>query len=99
MKMYVIVKKTLTAGLKCAQAIHAFRAFCGEYPHIDEYWYKESNNIVVLQDDDIETMADKLEELGYRLSRFHEPDLDNQLTAICVEPNAWKHLSNVPLAA
>ena len=30
---------------------------------------------------------------------FHEPDLDNELTAICVEPAAWKQLSSVKLAA
>ena len=99
MKLYVIVKKTLTTGLKCAQAIHAFRAFCGEYPHLEAYWHTEHNNIVVLQVDDIESMAAGLEQEGYRLSRFCEPDLADELTAICVEPGAWRVLSSLPLAA
>jgi len=95
----VIVKKTLNAGLKAAQAIHAFRAFVGEYPHIEEFWHREHNNIVVLQLDDVPAKAQELEEAGYRLSRFHEPDLGDELTAICVEPEAWRLLSNIPLAA
>jgi len=99
MKLYVIVKRTLSAGLKCAQAIHAFRAFCGEYPVIEAYWHAEHNNIVVLQEDSLEHLADLLEAEGYRLSRFYEPDLGDELTAICVEPAAWRMLSSKPLAA
>jgi hypothetical protein len=98
MKLYIVLEKALASGLKIAQACHALRAFTGEYPHLDQYWFHESNNIVVLQQDDIPSLADKLEEKGYRLSRFFEPDLDNELTAICVEPAAWKQLSNLPLA-
>jgi hypothetical protein len=98
MKLFVVVNAALNAGLKCAQGIHAFRAFCGDYPHLEEYWHREHNNIVVLQDDDIPSLAERLEAAGLRISRFTEPDLDDQLTAICAEPGAWKQLSNVPLA-
>lgn len=99
MKLYVIVKKTLAAGLMAAQAIHAFRAFVGEYPVLERYWHEEHNNIVVLHEEELGELASRLEEAGFRLSRFHEPDLDNELTAICVEPGAWKMLSSLPLAA
>jgi hypothetical protein len=99
MRLFVIVNAALDAGLKAAQAIHAFRSFCGEYPHIEQYWHHESNNIVVLQDDDIPSLAERLEKKGFRLSRFTEPDRDDELTAICAEPGAWKQLSNLPLAS
>ena len=98
MKLYIIVNNTLNAGLKAAQAIHAFRAFVGEYPHIEKYWHKEHNNIVVLQDSDLGNLAERLEADGYRVSRFTEPDLDDALTAICAEPNAGEMLSALPLA-
>lgn len=98
MKLFVVVKKTLAAGLYAAQAIHAFRAFVGEYPVLEAFWHEEHNNIVVLQDDDIEGLVERLRAAGFRLSTFREPDLDNELTAICVEPNARRALSNLSLA-
>ena len=88
MKLYVIVKKTLAAGLMAAQAIHAFRAFVGEYPVLERYWHEEHNNIVVLHENDLEGLKQRLAESGYRLSEFRETDLGGELTAICVEPAA-----------
>ena len=99
MKLYIVVKKTLNAGLKAAQAIHAFRQFVGEYPILESYWHAEHNNIVVLHEDDLLGLEERLRAAGYRVSAFHEPDLDGELTAICVEPAAWRVLSSLPLAA
>lgn len=99
MKLYIVVRDSLRSGLAAAQAIHAAFLFGEQFPHLKDYWYKEHNNIVVLQHDDIDALADRLEAAGFRLSRFHEPDLDNQLTSICVEPGAWRALSSIKLAA
>jgi hypothetical protein len=98
-KLYIIVREALSTGLKIAQACHALRAFVGDYPHLDAYWHAEHNNIVVLQVDDIDSLADRLEAAGFRISKFREPDLDDQLTAFAAEPAAWKHLSSLRLAA
>ena len=98
MKLFVVVDKTLSTGLKAAQGIHAAFLFGVEYPVISAYWYAEHNNIVVLQSGALVALAARLEAGGFRLSRFHEPDLDGQLTAICVEPGAHKKLSTLPLA-
>jgi len=98
-KLYVVISSKLKSGLKIAQACHALRQFSGEHPIIDKYWFQESNNIVCLQADDVGDLANDLEQKGLRLSRFHEPDMDNELTAIAVEPAAWRHLSNFRLAS
>ena len=98
MKLFVVVDKTLTTGLKAAQGIHAAFAFAREYPVLSTYWQQEHNNIVVLESDALVVLAARLEAAGFRLSRFHEPDLDGQLTALCIEPGAAKMLSNLPLA-
>jgi len=98
MKLYVVLNRVLDAGLKMAQGIHAALLFSHEHPELAHTWYTESNNIVVLQDEDIVSLADMLEEEGYAVSRFREPDQDDAITAITVEPRAWKHLSNIPLA-
>jgi len=97
-KLYVILERALDAGLKMAQAIHTFKVFAVEHPDLEQWWYTESNNIVVLQDDDVLSLANRLEEMGFRVSRFREPDLDDQMTGICVEPRAWRHLSTLQLA-
>lgn len=100
-KLYIIVAAALATGLKMAQACHGMRQFIEEHPDIDRQWFAESNNIVVLQVDDVPSLADLLEGNGVRLSRFHEPDLGGQLTAICVEPTqaAKAHLQRVSLAS
>ena len=98
MKLYIVVKKTLGAGLKMAQACHAMALFRETFRDIYDRWYAESNNIVVLEEPDLEQLARSLEEQGYRNTLFLEPDLDDELTALCVEPDAWKQLSTLPLA-
>ena len=82
-KLYIIVSAALGAGLKCAQACHALRSFVAEHSEIEREWHDNHNNIVVLQHDDVSSLAERLEAQGFKLSRFHEPDLNNELTAIC----------------
>ncbi len=97
-KLYVVVRDTLSAGLKAAQACHALRAFVGEYPVIDAEWHRDSNNIAILEYPDLDGLAARLEQHGMALSRFHEPDQDGDLTAICVTPVAKRMLRHLPLA-
>lgn len=98
LKLYIVIRATLPLGLKIAQAVHAQRAFVAEHPAIEEHWYRESNNIVCVEHLEPEFLADELEGRGLRVARFHEPDLDDQLTAFCVEPSAQRWLSSLPLA-
>lgn len=97
-KLYIVLSSAIDSGAKIAQAVHAAYLFGEQYPHLQSYWYRESNNIVCLQTDDIRSLADKLEVESIRISRFEEPDRDNELTAIAVEPAGWKKLSSLPLA-
>ena len=97
MKLYIVVRNTLSAGLMAAQAVHAFRAFTLAYPAETAAW-DASNNIVILQHEDIPTLADLLEACGLAVARFHEPDMDDQLTAFCVEPAAKRRVAGLRLA-
>lgn len=98
MRLYVIVDSALKAGLKMAQSIHAFQSFADEYPDLHHSWFKNSNNIVVLETDELDLWAKKMEQLDLSHSTFREPDLADQLTAICVEPAGKRHLRKLSLA-
>jgi hypothetical protein len=97
-KLYIVVNAALNAGLIAAQACHALRQFVGDHPVLDAQWHAQSNNIVVLEHDDVASIAARMEASGLAVSRFHEPDLDDALTAIAVEPHDGRLLSNLPLA-
>lgn len=97
-KLYVILRNTLAPGLKAAQACHAARAFASFYPDLEKSWFEISNNIVLLEHEDIENLADRLEGHGLSVARFRDRDLDNAMTGFCVEPNAKRHVAELPLA-
>lgn len=66
-------------------------------------WYKNSNYICLLAAKDIEQLSlikTILENNNLKVSVFYEPDLDNAMTAIAVEPSdmSRKLLANLPLA-
>lgn len=69
-----------------AQAGHSIVEFSKNFSELYENWYNYSNYLIVLETDN----EDKLQRLFYKLQdngadvvAFTEPDIDNQLTAIC----------------
>jgi peptidyl-tRNA hydrolase len=99
-KLYVVVRSDLPAGLQAAQSCHAMRLFAAEHEDVEREWFASSNNLVVLcksSEEELAKLASNLE-VAFAVSRFYEPDLDNELTAICVEPGAGRLLSTLPLA-
>lgn len=79
--------------------MHAALKFAVAYPEVTRKWYDSSEILVFLAVPD----ENELIELGRDLSWFdlvwfREPDLDGQLTAVAVEPDAGRMLSYLPLA-
>lgn len=101
--MYIVVRSDLPPGLQIAQSIHAFREFCELYPQIESEWYTKSNYIVVLSANNIEhltSLIDQCKDLDVKVAIFQEPDIDNQITAIAIEPGdtSKKIVRRLPLA-
>lgn len=101
MKLFVVIRNDLAPGLQAAQAVHAKELFSHEHPEVNSEWYEKSNNIVLLQVPNKESLV----ELAYRmmqekiaLSLFREPDLQDEPTALALSPQAARHLSSLPLA-
>lgn len=87
-KIYVISRKDLNAGSIAVQGMHALTEFLFKYPEQSQNWYKNSNSIVFLQAsvEDINNLILSLNSKNIKYAEFYEPDWDNALTAICIEP-------------
>ena len=93
----------MTFGQQASQLCHALRQFSNDHPEIDRQWFDNSNYICLLavsSEEDLRKLCDKSKEHNLRFSKFEEPDLNNSLTAICLEPGAItkKLVSNLKLA-
>lgn len=102
-KLYVITRNDLNYGQQASQLCHALRQFNNDHPEIDRAWFENSNYICLLaveSEDDLIKLISKLEQLNLKYSKFNEPDYNNALTAICVEPgkNSKRILKNIKLA-
>jgi peptidyl-tRNA hydrolase len=80
----------LASGLQMAQALHAAFEFAKEFPSLTKEWMETSNYLVVLQienENRLQELLQSAKEKGIRCVSFREPDIEDQLTAICLEPN------------
>jgi len=76
-------------GQQLAQSVHAAFQFSKEHPNIAINWMKKSNFICILQIKNEEQLANlTIKAINHNLaySEFREPDYNNSLTAITIEP-------------
>lgn len=78
-------------------------AFRQDHPDCAVKWYTESNYIVILEIENEYKLNELIEKAILRkikFSIFKESDLDDQVTAVCLEPgdNTKKLCSNLRLA-
>jgi len=100
-KLYIIVRNDIAPGLQIAQACHALREFVDAYPDLDRAWHTNHRNIVILQVpelSDLAALANEADAKAIPCSRFLEPDLGDQLTAIALAREGEKIVSTLPLA-
>ncbi len=81
-------------GLRTAQVGHALIGWALQYG-------QPPDNLVVLQVPDLAALEKLSMQLNLQAAtevvRFHEPDLDDELTAIAAGPGLWRMLSSLPL--
>lgn len=100
-KLYIIVRSDLSPGAQCAQACHAMRAFSGQHPERDATWYRDSNNLVVLNvasEGELMQWLEMLQGTGAPVALFREPDFGDQATAFAALPESGRELRKLPLA-
>ena len=102
-KLYIVVRKDLPPGLQLSQSCHAALHFMRENRDITEQWMLISDYIVILNienEAELARLSEEATQRNIKFSSFREPDIDNQATAIALEPGikSKKLVSNLKLA-
>lgn len=98
-----MTRSNLRPGDQAAQSAHAAFHFSYRYGPIFRQWYEESQFLILLAAPDEAALAalrDEAERRNLPVVSYHEPDLDNALTAIAIAPSekTRKLCANLPLA-
>lgn len=86
--LYVVTRKDLTPGYQGVQGMHALAEFSLKFPDLYLKWYKESNYLCFLSvwdENELKRLARKAMDLGVKVTPFHEPDVNFEMTAIALE--------------
>lgn len=102
-KLFIITRQDISPGYQAVQSVHGMRQWVEEHPEEDDRWFKESNYIALLSvptENDLVEMIKKASSQGVKFSVFQEPDIDNAITAIVLEPGkkSKKLCRGLPLA-
>lgn len=102
-RLYIAVRADLTPGMQLAQAVHTAFQFLHEHPSVVEPWLITSNYLVIVSVPDENALLDLITEASKRgllRSATREPDLDNEATAIAIQPGpeARRLCAQLPLA-
>ncbi len=97
-----MTRRDLPPAVQAVQSTHAAIDFVLKYPADALGWHKYSNYLGQLScanEEELEKLMSKADQRGIVYVEFREPDLDNQLTAVCFEPTieTKKLLSSCPL--
>lgn len=102
-KLVTVTRNDLPQGVQLAQSAHAIADFAHDLPIFFKSWKNNSNYIVALATQDEQSLLkiyEKLKTRGAPVVAFREPDIGDQLTAICFYgiPEYRRITSNLPLA-
>jgi peptidyl-tRNA hydrolase len=100
--LFVVTREDINPGYQAVQSGHALVEFMYEHPEQSTNWYNISKYLVFLtvkNQKELIELSNKLSWRGVLFSEFHEPDLNNELTAIAIEPSSksCKLVSSMPL--
>jgi len=101
--LIAITRRELSPGYQAVQSAHAAIDFQHQHPTIAREWNKNSNYLIFLSvenEQELKKFIQKFQIYDINHTVFIEPDLDNQITAVCAEPSerTLKLCSHLPLA-
>lgn len=87
----MVVRRDLSPAYQAVQGGHALAEFCLQHIDIANSWHKNSNYLAFLSvkdESELLFLIEKAQSRGIAISIFREPDIDNQVTSIAIEPSA-----------
>lgn len=92
----------MTPAYQAVQSGHAAIQFQYDYPDIAKEWHDNSKYLIYLSvenESELQHLIQKLQKSKIKFSVFRESDIDNQITAIAIEPSdkTRRLVSNLPL--
>ncbi len=101
-KLVTVTRTDIPEGYQAVQSTHAAIDFVFEHPTRAGPWHKNSNTLVMLTVEDTKgliRLMKKCDYLSIVYTVFREPDIGNQITAICIEPHpeVQKMTAKLPL--
>jgi hypothetical protein len=100
-KLFVITREDLSYGQQAVQAMHALQEFNIRHPKAARDWYEESNTLALLAVANITALGvslGKARDRNIPVSAFHEPDRNNEMTAIAIGPEGKRIAQGLRLA-
>lgn len=85
----MITRSDLEPGYQAVQSGHAAIQYVFEHPECAKNWFENSNYLgflSVTNEQELISLAERAAEKDIKFSVFREPDIDNQITAIALEP-------------
>ncbi len=97
-----MVREDIEPGYQVSQIVHSAFRFSQEYPEITKSWMNNSETIVCLgikNEEELDKLIQRAENKNIKYSSFREPDLNDQVTSVVLEPgeNSKKLCSNLGL--
>ncbi len=97
-KLYLVTRADLPPGLRAAQLCHAMREFAEAHPEVERAWYRDSNNLVLLEVADEPALVELARAAGELVAVNREPDLGGAVTSVALMPAARGLVRELPLA-
>lgn len=88
-KLTIVTRQDLTPGYQSAQSVHSSLLFAQEHSVIYNKWYADPYLalLAIKNEHELLKLISKLEKSKIKFSVFREPDINNQITSICIEPS------------
>lgn len=88
-KLRVISRGDLKLPYQAVQSAHAGIQFQHEHPELAKNWFLNSNYLIFLtvsNEKELQSLIDKAISKNIIVSVFREPDINNEITAIALQP-------------
>lgn len=85
----MVSRKDLSIGMQAVQSGHAAIQFQHEHPELAKNWFHNSNYLIFLSakdEEELNSLIDRAQSQNIQVSVFREPDINNEITAIALEP-------------